>query len=740
MLPVTNEKQNKSILLLTKLIQMMKKLFLLLSLVIMTISASAVPAKRGLWKSVTLADGTEVRVQLIGDEHGHFWQAADGSAYRKADNGDFYVEVNVQQTIAKAKARRAKVNAKRVAKREFGHSGSFLGEKKAIMILANFTDTKFKASNDNALYQKIANEENFSEGKFKGSMADYFKAQSRGNFVLDFDIVGPVTVSHPYAYYGKNDEDENDMRPTELIIEAVNLAKQQVPDWTQYDWDGDGYVDQVYVVYAGKGEADGGNENTIWPHAWTLSEGVEYGYGSGPVTVGTGLVVDSYACGGELDGMTGQIGGIGTMCHEYSHCLGYPDFYDIDYSGGQGMLSWDLMDMGSYNGDGYQPAGYTSYERWFAGWEEPVVLEDEDVTVEDMKPLQNGGESYIIYNKRNRNEYFLLENRQYAGWDESLDAAGLLILHVDYNASVWENNGPNDNPNHQRMTWVPASKKYQYQSYRGEKEFYISEKDVFPYGNNNSFNKDFGTMAKLYNKNSNDTYYLSSSVEQITQNADGTISFNFVANYDGSDPDEPYIKPTVEGALFYESFDQCDGKGGNDGDWSGQIANGEFLTDNAGWTAEKAYGASQCAKFGTASVNGEATTPDILLNGETTMTFRAGAWNQKNDGVTLNLTATGGIVTPASVTMQRGEFTDYEVTVTGTGDLRVTFATEKGRFFLDEVVVMDPNATAIKDITVNTRRNGNCIYTIDGRYVGTDITTLRPGLYIVGGKKVVRGF
>ena len=114
------------------------------------------------------------------------------------------------------------------------------------------------------------------------------------------------------------------------------------------------------------------------------------------------------------------------MCHEFSHCLGYPDFYDTGYSGGQGMCDWDLMDSGSYNGDGYQPAGYTSYERWFAGWETPITLEAEDVSVTNMKSLQSGGESYIIYNKKNREEYFLLENRQSDGWDESLYGAGLL--------------------------------------------------------------------------------------------------------------------------------------------------------------------------------------------------------------------------------------------------------------------------------------------------------------------------
>ena len=380
----------------------MKKVLVTTMMLAMTMAVMAVPAKKGMWKTITLADGSELRATLVGDEHGHFWKAENGQAY-SLQNG-VYVAVDAQQVIEKAKARRAKVNAKRVQRRTFGHPTTITGNKKAIMILVNFSDVKYKASHTNALFQKIANEENYTEGKFKGSMADYFKAQSRGKFELDFDVVGPVTVSKKQSYYGQNDSDDNDMYPGELVVEAVNLAKQQITDWTPYDWDGDGYVDQVYVVYAGKGEADGGAETTIWPHAFDLNSAKKYGDGSGPVTVGTNLKVNSYACGPELNGTTGDITGIGVMCHEYSHCLGYPDFYDIDYSGGQGMGSWDLMDQGSYNGDSYVPAGYTSYERWFAGWETPVELSADDVEVTAMKSLQNGGESYIIYNDKNANE------------------------------------------------------------------------------------------------------------------------------------------------------------------------------------------------------------------------------------------------------------------------------------------------------------------------------------------------
>lgn len=716
----------------------MKKVLSTLLLVAVTMTMMAVPAKKGQWKTLRLNDGTEVRATLVGDEHGHFWKAENGQTY--TEQGDVYVAVDAQQIIDKAKARRAKVNAKRVQKRTFGHPTTITGNKKAIMILVNYSDKAFNSSHNNALYQKIANQPNYKEGDFKGSMADYFKAQSRDLFTLSFDIVGPVTVSKTMAYYGKNDSEGNDQHPGEMVVEAVNLAKEQISDWTPYDWDDDGYVDQVYVVYAGKGEADGGAANTIWPHAYDLTSSKQYGDGSGPVTVGTNLKVNSYACGPELDGASGDIAGIGTMCHEYSHCLGYPDFYDIDYSGGQGMGAWDLMDQGSYNGGGYQPAGYTSYERWFAGWGDPIELKDQDVEVRNLKSMQNNGDYYIIYNDKNENEYYLLENRQKEGWDASLPMAGLLILHCDYDASVWEQNGPNDDPNHQRMTVVPADGEYSWEMYQGTK--YYDDAETFPYEGVKAFNKNFKTKdnvakkaAQFFTKTSNGTYWMNGSVEAIKQNSDQTIDFNFVANFGGGSQgggDTP-----VEGD-FYESFDQCDGTGGNDGKWSGAIANSDFTPDNEGWTAagDKMFGASQCAKFGTTSINGEATTPAIALNGTATLSFKAGAWSVNADATTLNLTVDGGTIDKSSVTMTKGSFTDYTATVTGTGAVKITFASEKGRFFLDEVLLKS-NTTGIHTVAVPTNHRTG-IYTLDGRFVGTDFSALSRGLYIVNGKKVVK--
>lgn len=504
-----------------------RRVMMLMSLLMFAVLAFAVPAKPGLTRLLTLSNGSTVMATLVGDEHGHYWLGADGKAYQSAGN-DVYQSVDLQAVKQHGAQRRAAANqrrTRRLAPRKVGEVGSITGDKKGIIILVNFKDVKFTATQ--ADFNNLANTQNYVSGNYKGSMYDYFFAQSDGQFRLTFDVVGPYTVSNNCAYYGGNDANGNDLHPAEMVIEALKSADQDV-NYADYDWDGDGEVEQVYVVYAGKGAADGGAANTIWPHEYDLYSAAYYGDGAGRQKLDE-VWINTYACGGEQNGLTGETAGIGTMCHEFSHCLGYPDFYDTDYSGGQGMGDWDLMCGGSYNDDGYQPAGYTSYERWVAGWKTPVELVNTQ-TISNMAALQNGGSSYIIYNNANNNEYYLLENRQKTGWDSSLPGAGLLILHVDYSSSDWSNNTPNDDPSHQRMTWIPADNQYQYEMYNGSK-YYTTDgmkNDPFPYGSVNAFGKNTTPAATLFNNNSDGTKYLDSSVENITQNADGTISFDFV--------------------------------------------------------------------------------------------------------------------------------------------------------------------------------------------------------------------
>ena len=758
---------------------------------VITMTMMAVPAKRGVWKTLKLQNGTEVRAQLVGDEFGACWRGVDGKNYVKS--GDSFVFLNSEiakrsnarkEMALKSRAKRLKAN---VTRRAAGNRSALTGDKKGLIILVNFLDTKFQTSDaeSQVLFSNVANTQGYSDDNgFSGSVADYFKDQSRGVFNLTFDVVGPVTVSKKAEYYGENDaETEQDKRPAEMVIEAVNLAKSKVNNWQQYDWDNDGEVDQVMIIYAGEGEASGGAESTIWPHEYDLASANNFGEGTGPVTVATGLKVNTYAVANEVMAEvndwtgfpTGKYNymGIGTICHEFSHCLGLMDMYDTAYGGNFGMDAWSLMDQGSYNNGGFTPCNYTSFEKTQIGWITPEELTTAK-SVTAMKAWNAADECYRITNPGNAKEYYLLENRQQEGWDAYVPNSGLLILHVDFNEDIWEYNLANtfntdseDGPlnDHQRCTIFHADgmeksaelsaaiEAANYDPSISDDDYYALydayendfKNDVYPVGNTELSNTS-KPRAFTYNANSDGRKLMNIKVSEITQNDDGTIAFNFAPDNSGDKEGDntEYSYGIPEGALFYESFNKCNVKGGNDGEWSGTVANGDFLPDNDGWTAcsddkgEKAYGANKCAKFGTGSIAGWATTPEFRVSGTATLTFKAGAWNAKNDGTTLNLSVSNGTISPSSVEMVKGAFTEYTATITATGAVKVTFAAQKGRFFLDEVLVVDPNATGIQTVSSYKGMTTTRIYTIDGRYVGTDPNLLPRGLYIVNGKKIVK--
>lgn len=160
----------------------------------------------------------------------------------------------------------------------------------------------------------------------------------------------------------------------------------------------------------------------------------------------------------------------------------------------------------------------------------------------------------------------------------------------------------------------------------------------------------------------------------------------------------------VGNLVFYESFDKNDGTGGNDGQWSGNIATNEIQYDVAGWTCENEKGANKCAKFG-ASTKGKATTPALTgLGGDAVLTFKAGAWNIEKEKTTLNISITNGTLDKTSVDLKKGEFTEYTINITGAdATSKITFeaAVDKNnRFFLDEVKVKQV-AVATPTITPN---------------------------------------
>ena len=697
---------------------MIKKILFTLTFVLTCAAIMAVPAKRGQWKTITLADGSQVRAELRGDEHMRAWFTADGRCYQLIDN--VYKETDVKTLKAKAKARRASSSMRRVQKREFGVPGRFTGDKRCLVILVNFTDQTFKASNDSVFFDRMTNETGFSDGKFVGSMKDYFHAQSGGQFNLSFDVMGPVTVSKNYSYYGKNNAVDDDQYPDVMVKEAVLLVNEKYPkiNFADYDWDHDGKVDQVYVIYAGKGEHDNDSQkDLIWPHSWDLSDTANGACGMVEVD---GVNVDTYACGPELNA-DGTASGIGTMCHEFTHCLGLPDFYDVNGDDDNfGMATWSLMDYGSYNGDGYVPCNYTSYEKWFCGWLEPIEL-TEPTEVTGMKSMTDYGDAYIIYNPANRNEFFLLENHTQTGWDAEAYGSGMLVIHVDYDKEVWKNNEVNTVKGHQRCTIVPADNNpfFSYSSLIH---------DPYPYKQNDSISNTSEPAFILYNNNEDGTKFLNRKVTDIKIASDGTVSFKFdTDNNQGALPSGDY--------LFYESFDQCDGTGGNDNQWSGSIASSAFNPDNEGWSTvtDAQYGGNQCARFGSSKKDGTTTSPSFTLNGTTTLTFKAAPWGNEDCSLVLSVNET----ILGSIDLANNQWTEYTIEITGYGHTTLKFQPTTKRFFLDEVKVANPTTTAIRELKLPQRREPEGIYTLDGRYLGSDRTALSRGIYIVNGKKMV---
>ena len=491
----------------------------------------AIPAKR-VRKSLTLADGTTVMATLTGDENGHWYVNDQGKALTEDNTGvahyisqyalEYRKKLKAERIIARNNSRKLRLaKAKRMSSAitrgsdETIYDG-YTGKKKGLVILVNFTNKKFTFTRDD--FNALANEKGYSKNGAKGSVSDYFREQSYGKFELEFDVVGPYDLSQDISYYGKNDDNDDDVLPGAMVTEAVKLADKDV-NFADYDWNRDGEVDQVYIIYAGYSEEQGAPAYTIYSHEWDLESAKYYNNGGEGSILLDNVWINTYACSSELKDYKGnKMNGIGTMCHEFSHCLGLPDLYDTAIGINFGMGTWSLMDYGSYNGDSHRPCGYTSYERWAAGWLEPVEL-SATTSVTGMKPITEAPEAYVIYNDANNDEYYLLENRQLTSWDEAGYGHGLLILHVDYDQKAWEDNTVNNEASHQRLTIIHADNDDLYTSFEG---------DPYPgTSGNNSLTDVSIPSAKLFNKNKDGKLFMGKPITEITESVDGFISFTF---------------------------------------------------------------------------------------------------------------------------------------------------------------------------------------------------------------------
>lgn len=325
-----------------------------------------------------------------------------------------------------------------------------IGTKRVLVLLVQFKDIKFSSKDPNAEYTRYMNEEGYNEYYNLGSVRDYFVENSMGVFTPIFDVVGPITLSGnfyetygPKGIYGKY----NEVAGTQMALrEAIDsLLKRDNINFKQYDNDGDGYLDFVYMYYAGIGSHDTGQDSSIWAHSSKIAS---------PIHLARNLYIDRYACSSELDGFAYWhnrnkkiLSGIGSFVHEFSHVLGLVDTYGQSLNDSSYYYSigpYDLMASGSYNcpanifrSQSCAPPYYNAFERFSVGWFNP-----RDLYVNGSVKLApvNNNVAYRIQNPNDENEFYMLEYRSIKKWDSDFPYPGILVWHITFNAKVFASN------------------------------------------------------------------------------------------------------------------------------------------------------------------------------------------------------------------------------------------------------------------------------------------------------------
>ncbi len=484
--------------------------------------AKAVPAYPGVIKAKQ-ADGTEISIRLHGDEFFNYETTTDGyplfynsdtrnyeyatvaggkiagcgivaadegkrsaqaTAYLSATDKEAILktmtDLSRNTTTTMSGIRRSAAQPMRGLINNFPH----FGEQHSIVILMEYNDKKFTTMEDaKQYYEDAMNKEGFTaENGANGSARDFFIDCSHGQFKPTFDVYGPVTID-----YGCHDAGQGtyatEINMGTFVKAAVEGLDDEI-DFSQYDHDGDGVVDNIYIFYAGNGSNDSSDKSVVWPHAYDLrSWGID-------LTTNDGVKIGSYTCSNEVDGQRpGLTTGIGTFVHEFGHCLGFADHYNTASSSGQSYTpgQWDTMASGSYNNNSNTPPRYSAYECYELGWLTPEEITSRTDSVNQLPNLGDSNKAYKINVPGKPDEYYLLENRQQKGWDEYLPAAGMLVWHIDYNEEAWQKDVVNNVNNHQRVDIVEANGKLSGSSY-------YAAGVPFP-GNTNVTSYDFASWA-----------------------------------------------------------------------------------------------------------------------------------------------------------------------------------------------------------------------------------------------------
>jgi len=430
--------------------------------------------------AVTQPDGTQLTIRLQGDEFHDYKTTEDGFILKTNTRGFLtYATINAQgetvesnliahnidkrtdeeieflktaptsestavvQQSTMQRVKRQRIST--VSQRPFPR----IGNVKTLVILVSFPDLNYITPTPQAAFNSMFNTVGYNANRGTGSVRDYFIASSYGKFTPNFDVVGPYVLPNNLTYYGKDSLSRKDIHVEQMVIDACTQASANGIDFSQYDTDNDGYVDNVSIVYAGQSQAEGGDAaSTIWPITSSLSN---------PAISFNGKLISGFTCVSELKyGVGTTMNSVGVFCHEFGHVLGLPDYYNT-FNANYTLDKWDIMDAGSYLNLGCTPPTYSAYDRFYLGYFTPKEINStSNVTLlpiyqGNTTPANTNNQAFIFsatthnLNGKNPNpkEFFMVEYRKKTGWDSYLPSDGMLIWHIDYDQTAWDMNTAN---------------------------------------------------------------------------------------------------------------------------------------------------------------------------------------------------------------------------------------------------------------------------------------------------------
>lgn len=676
------------------------------SLCLGSLSMLAVPAMRRP-QTVVQPDGSTITIIKTGDEFAHYITTTDGLLLKR-DKAGFYcygkLAVNgaVESTgiravnpelrasapqqaekldIPAALQRRAAASPARIPQNGMGLYDSAYptkGDVNVLVLLVEFNDVRFTLDKPFDYFNNMLNQEGFSEYGGTGSAKDYFRENSKDQFRPHFDVFGPITLAKDMKEYGGNDLYGDDVAPDVMVADACRMFDDKI-DFSDYDMDGDGYVDNVYVFYAGQGEANYGDEDTIWPHSWNVQDYLSL----------DGVVISRYACSNEWE--QNRPDGIGTFVHEYSHVMGLPDLYSTRGNLDCTPIEYSVMDYGPYNNEGRTPPAYSIVERNAVGWMEPEVISGP--LNGRLEYIVDSNHGYIIPTAK-ENEFFLLENRQQTGWDEFIPGHGMIIWHIDFNQAIWDANAVNNDASHQYVEIEKANNQ------KNGSSLELMAGWTWPGTAQKTEFSDVTTPSMLSWDNTGQNLPITQIAEKdgiITFLVDGGVPKIATPIHDELiETGENYFvaswKP-VEGANDYLLSVYQQGKGESATITNNMGENGKL--DLGDWTSNSTQGYTSATNFGISApalrmdADGQWLESPVLPGIARSVSFWVKGMNSKNSQLLVRGYANGQWVTLATIEPTSNKSSEHQLTELPANITKIRFDFKKvtGNLALDDVVV-----------------------------------------------------